>query len=146
MPEDTPQFYRDATQSDTRPIGVLSLGCHVSTDIQSYGMMCEQGSSYVGIGFETVRFVPGQGTIFYPHGPITCCQPVMLMTDSRGLELAPCNCEKVNSVSCPAPKLLVGFNSFVLTIDGRRVPTNSTVCCDVCYTHKVIDDKSCAQS
>lgn len=126
------------TGVDDAPLGVVSVGCHASSD--KVPVRCEEHSNAFVSGFtNAVRvFSPGPYT-YYPVDSVECCLPALLLDSGDVLEIEACDCEKgqdpkypVNCGGKDGGTLLKGFDEFKHSPTGHLVPVNEASCCGMC--------------
>jgi syndecan 1 len=126
------------TGVDGAALGVVSVGCHASSD--KVPVRCEEHSNAFVSGFtNAVRvFSPGPYT-YYPVDSVECCLPALLLDTGDVLEIEACDCEKgqdpkypVNCGGKDGGTLLKGFDEFKHSPTGHLVPVNKASCCGMC--------------
>lgn len=98
---------------DSKPVAVVSIGCHKASGQGSEALKCEpQGSSFVTGFTEAVR-VSNAANYFYPLGAVDCCTPSVLLSTGEAWELERCDCEFSTDINCGEKdnnRLLQGFD------------------------------------
>eukprot|EP00890_Picochlorum_soloecismus_P001611 jgi/Picsp_1/2450/NSC_05911-R1_protein len=126
------------TGVDGAALGVVSIGCHASSD--KVPVRCEEHSNAFVSGFtNAVRvFSPGPYT-YYPVDSVECCLPALLLDTGDVLEIEACDCEKGQDPKYPVNcggkddgTLLKGFDEFKHSPTGHLVPVNEASCCGMC--------------
>jgi hypothetical protein len=114
LPKELPPDASGRVPAGEKPIAVVSLGCHASTD--AIALQCETDAASFVSGFTQSVRVLGATDAFYPVDSSQCCTPSLLLQGGDSWELERCGCRDANDpdspVSCggtTSNELLVGF-------------------------------------
>lgn len=131
---------------DSKPVAVVSIGCHKASGQGSEALKCEpQGSSFVTGFTEAVR-VSNAANYFYPLGAVDCCTPSVLLSTGEAWELERCDCEFSTDINCGEKdnnRLLQGFDRWRMTSMGL-VPIAPALCCKTCLSKTIHPLDSCS--
>lgn len=131
---------------DSKPVAVVSIGCHKSSGQGSNTLKCEpQGSSFV-TGFGDSIRVSNAANYFYPVGAVDCCTPSVLLSTGEAWELERCDCEFSVDINCGEKdnnRLLQGFERWRITAMGL-VPIAPAQCCKACLSNTIHPLDSCS--
>ena len=144
----TPPDPSERVPAGQRPLAVVSLGCHASTD--ALGLRCEAGAASFVAGFIDAVHVFAANA-FYPVDAAQCCTPALLLDggDAWGLERCDCHhsADAARPVDCggnATGAALQGFDYFRLTPVGQMVPVGPATCCGMCLSKTVHPAADCA--
>ena len=123
---------------DSKPVAVVSIGCHKSSGQGSNTLKCEpQGSSFV-TGFGDSIRVSNAANYFYPVGAVDCCTPSVLLSTGEAWELERCDCEFSVDINCGEKdnnRLLQGFERWRSVLLSHHHLTSSLGIRDLCQCH-----------
>ena len=142
LPAELPEDATGHVPAGQRPVAVVSLACHASTD--SPPGQCEAaGSSFVAGFSESVQVFAAVDT-HYPVNGARCCTPSLLLPNGDAWELERCDCVDAKVMGEPSPscggvdsgRLLTGFSQFRETPLTQLVPIAPARCCGVCLSKR----------
>ncbi|KAL6770310.1 hypothetical protein ACKKBG_A34460 [Auxenochlorella protothecoides x Auxenochlorella symbiontica] len=140
LPSELPPDSSGRIPSGEKPVAVVSLACHVSTD-ETPGHCEVAGSSLVAGFSESVQVFSAADTN-YPVNAARCCTPSLLLSNGDAWELERCACSPGDpgadpSVSCGGTnthRLLAGYADRRATPLGQSVPVAPADCCALCLS------------
>ena len=60
---------------DDKPLAVISMGCHASSNLGIEAQRCEPGAGSFVTGWSASMRVSFSYDAYYPVGPVDCCTP-----------------------------------------------------------------------
>lgn len=139
LPQELPSDPSGRVPDGEKALGVVSLGCHASTD--ELPVRCEGNGRSFATGFsESVRVFTTSDT-YYPVNTINCCTPSLLLGSGDAWELERCDCHDsqdarfpVNCGGMDTDELLFGYIFYRYSPLGHIVPVGPAQCCKVCLS------------
>lgn len=142
VPKSLPHDPSGVVKLGDKPVGIISVGCHSSTNTGNETMECELDSESFISGFQGARSTINGRTMYIPVDSPVCCTPVLLLSSGDAWELKRCDCTPSNNVSCHS-RFLWGYE-YCRHSDGHYVPMIEALCCKVCLGKKIHDMSKCA--
>lgn len=139
LPNELPPDPSGRIPDGEKPLAIVSLGCHPSTD--ELPVRCEGSGRSFASGFsEAVRVFTAADT-FYPVNTINCCTPSLLLENGDAWELERCDCHDSHDPTYPincggldTDELLFGYIFYRMSPLGHLVPVGPAQCCKVCLS------------
>lgn len=148
LPEELPADPTGRAAAGGKPLAVVSLGCHPSTDAQPLRCEGNAGSFVAGFGEDLRVFT--QADTFYPANSVHCCTPALLLASGDAWELERCDCHDSGDAAAPvgcgggaSDELLFGYIDYRLSPVGALVPVGPAQCCKVCLSETVHPISEC---
>ncbi|GMH44837.1 hypothetical protein BSKO_12789 [Bryopsis sp. KO-2023] len=135
------------------PVGIITVGCHASTNTGMRAMQCEtEGNSFI-TGFLNSLSPLRAPQTFYPIDGPECCTPVVLLDSGDAWSIERCDCAAVSGeISCNVEqtgRMLWGFE-FCGKTGEHVVPLAPAMCCKLCMGKKLhsltncVDQNNCS--
>jgi hypothetical protein len=89
LPDELTPVQQQVLPPDANFTAVISIGCHVSTAKSKVSCEADPTTTFA-TGFQKAILVPSLASAtFYPEGPMTCCIPVLMLSNGtlRNLHL-----------------------------------------------------------
>jgi len=141
----------DIPLTPSKPVAVVSFGCHLSTADTGLQVMCEatgKSNSFL-TGFRTAGMVQGAlGLRFYPYGAVECCTPALLLENGDLWSLERHSCvSSTESENCSHDNgyVSIGFGGWRITRSGTFVPVAPNMCCQVSLGDKIQPTEECQE-
>lgn len=149
-PDNDDDDHDERSKDADRPLAIISLGCHPSSD--ALGIRCESsGRSFVSGFTDAVRVFTAVDTL-YPINTAQCCTPALLLPNGDAWEVDRCDCHlskdptfPVNCGGNTTQDALIGFDYFRLSPLGQVVPIGPAKCCSMCLTGTVHPMDDCSE-
>ncbi|EFN57686.1 expressed protein [Chlorella variabilis] len=149
LPDELPPDPSGRIPAGEKPLAVISLGCHASTD-RSLSTRCEAGAGSFVTGYSEAVKVFTTPDTFYPINTVQCCTPALLLDSGDAWELERCGCHDsrdpdfpVNCGGTTTDELLLGYVFFRLSPLGHVVPVGPAQCCKACLSSTVHPMNQC---
>lgn len=130
-----PEDISTGTDDTAKPVGIISVGCHTSSNEGNRLMQCEATSSSFVAGFLDSLSLSKSPDTHYPIDGIECCTPVILMSNGDAWSIERCGCTlETNQISCQPPtsgSLLWGFE-YTGQTGTHEIPLAPAMCCNLC--------------
>lgn len=97
---------------DVYPVSIVSIGCHISNNKDTFDLSCEQDRQSLVSGFVDSVSTGKSDQLVIPAKGVSCCTPVLLLSTGDAWELELCNWETSSDpghIQCGSNKLLWGF-------------------------------------